>query len=240
MKHIGKIRTLDSIENTHTDSMVSIGFECLDRDMFKADKCYGPLAASGIKHARCQTGWCKCEKEKGVYDFGWLDDVVDNLLSRGVAPWFCVGYGNPIYMDNIPNEWAVGCVPMLYGYDVMEAWKGYVKALAEHFKGRVTHFEIWNEPDNEHFWHPEKPDAKQYASFVAITGNVIKDVIPDAKIGACVSGFYFDYIEKFAQSISSASLDFYCYHAYSKSPENNYTENVSYIKMLFQNTDLAR
>ncbi len=232
MKKIGKMRTLSSSEN-NIDSIVSIGFECLDRDMFKAELCYEPLRETGIKHARCQTGWCKCEKEKGIYDFGWLDDVVDNLICRGIQPWFCVGYGNTLYMDDVTNEWAVGCVPLLYGYDVMEAWKRYVKALAEHFKGRVTHFEIWNEPDGENFWYPGKSDAKQYATFVSITGNVIKEVIPDCKIGACVSGFYFEYIERFAQNISSSSLDFYCYHAYAKSPENCYVENVNYIKKIF-------
>lgn len=61
-------------------SFVCIGFETLDRDMFDAEKCYGPLSQTGIKHARCQTGWIKCEKEKGVYDFEWLDKIVDNLL----------------------------------------------------------------------------------------------------------------------------------------------------------------
>ncbi len=239
MKKIGKMRALTSLENTHSNSLVSIGFECIDRDVFKTEMCYEPLGKTGIKHARCQTGWCKCEKQKGVYDFGWLDDVVDNLICRSIQPWFCVSYGNTIYMDDVSNEWAVGCVPLLYGVDVMEAWKSYARALAKHFSGRVSHFEIWNEPDGEHFWYPEKPDATQYAAFVAITGNEIKAIIPDAKIGACVSGFYFDYIEKFAQSISSSNLDFYCYHAYSKSPESNYTENVNYIKKIFSKYGLG-
>ena len=53
------------------ESYVSIGFEGLDRDLFKPERCYDPLAATGIKHARCQTGWAKCEREKGVYDFSF-------------------------------------------------------------------------------------------------------------------------------------------------------------------------
>ncbi len=234
---IGKMKLLDS--NANKDSLVSIGFECLDRDMFNAEKCYAPLGLTGIKHARCQTGWVKCEKQKGVYDFAWLDSVSDNLAARGITPWFCVGYGNPLYMDNIPNAAAVGCVPTLYGKETLQAWKNYVRALAEHFKSRVTHFEIWNEPDNAQFWHPAKPNARQYAELVSVTGKILREVIPDCRIGGCVSGFYFDYIEQFAQSISAGDIDFFTYHAYAKSPENNYLENVKYIRRIFNEYGLG-
>ena len=91
MKKIGKLKTYTSKEIK--DSYVSIGFECLDRDLFNADKCYDPLAKTGVKYARCQTGWAKTEKEKGVYDFAWLDNVVDNLLARGVDTDFLYKLG---------------------------------------------------------------------------------------------------------------------------------------------------
>ena len=120
MKKIGRLRTYTSkeIENSY----VSIGFKCLDRDLFNPEKCYDLLAQSGVKYARCQTGWAKCEKEKGVYDFAWLDSITDNLLARGIIPWFCVGFGNPVYMPDVPNPTAVGCVPLYYGKETVDAW----------------------------------------------------------------------------------------------------------------------
>ena len=84
MHRIGTMKTLSSKDVK--SSMVSIGFECLDRELFDPARCYDLLGASGVKHARVQTGWSKCEKEKGVYDFGWLDGIVDSLLARGVQP----------------------------------------------------------------------------------------------------------------------------------------------------------
>lgn len=50
MIKIGKLKTYTSpeIEN----SCISIGFECLDRDLFDAIKCYDHLAKTGVKHAR--------------------------------------------------------------------------------------------------------------------------------------------------------------------------------------------
>ena len=104
---IGKIKLHTSKEIEKTP--VSIGFECLDREVFDPEKCYDLLGKTEIKWARCQTGWNRCEKEKGVYTFEWLDSIVDNLLQRGVQPWFNVGFGNPIYMPDVPNPTGVGC-----------------------------------------------------------------------------------------------------------------------------------
>ena len=163
MKKIGKLKTFKSSEIK--DSYISIGFECLDRELFKAEKCYEPLGKTGVKYARCQTGWCRCEKEKGVYDFKWLDDVVDSLLANGVQPWFNIGYGNPIYMDDIKGPAAVGCVPLYYGEETLEAWCNYVAALTKHFKDRVTHYEIWNEADIGSFWYPKKTSGAELSKF---------------------------------------------------------------------------
>ncbi|MDY5582405.1 MAG: beta-galactosidase, partial [Candidatus Merdousia sp.] len=100
-EEIGRIKHKSAAEIA--DSRLSVGFECLDRDMFEPEKVYDKLAAIGIKWARCQTGWSKTEKQKGVYDFAWLDSVVDNLIKRGIKPWFNVGFGNPIYMGEMKN-----------------------------------------------------------------------------------------------------------------------------------------
>ena len=40
----------------------------------------GPL---GAKQVRLQGGWAKCEREPGVYEFAWLDAIVDDVLASG-------------------------------------------------------------------------------------------------------------------------------------------------------------
>lgn len=227
MKKIGKLKTYTSkeIENSY----VSIGFECLDRELFNPDKCYDLLAKTGVKHARCQTGWARCEKEKGIYDFSWLDVIVDNLLARGILPWFNVGYGNPIYMPDSPNPTAVGCVPLYYGEETLTAWKNFVCALTKHYKNRVTHYEIWNEADSKSFWHPRTPDPTEYAKLVNLTADVILSQQPQAKIGATVSApYYFDYTDKFYASVGKESLHFFAYHAYSTIPEYRFPALIAH------------
>ena len=94
---IGQIQPKSSKEINF--SKIGIGFEKLDRDAFDPEKAYDKVAEIGVKKARIQSGWAKCEKEKGVYDFAWLDSIVDNLFDRGIEPWICLCYGNPIYTE---------------------------------------------------------------------------------------------------------------------------------------------
>lgn len=240
MKKIGKLKLYNS--NEIVDSCVSIGFECLDRELFKPEKCYDALAKTGVKYARCQTGWSKCEKEKGIYDFSWLDSVVENLTSRGIIPWFNVGFGNPVYMPNVPNETAVGCVPIYYGDEAVAAWENFVSAVAKRYGNVVKHYEIWNEPNIKCFWYPEDPDAKEYADFVNRTAKVIKKVQHDAKIGVNINTpTDFGYADVLIENLEM--LDFFAVHTYSKVPEYRYSSAISRLRRKldscgFKNTEI--
>ena len=94
------IRTGKLPQKTSLDipfSKIGIGFEKLDRAVFDPEKAYDKVARIGIKKIRLQSGWQRTEQEKGVYDFTWLDDIVDNLIRRGMEPWLCLCYGNKLY-----------------------------------------------------------------------------------------------------------------------------------------------
>ena len=99
----------------------------MDRDftVYKNWRQYlGPL---GAKHARIQSGWAKTEKEKGVYDWVWLDEIVDDMVAQGVTPWVCICYGNSIYPeggDTRLNGWP-------RSGEALAAWDRYVAALVK-------------------------------------------------------------------------------------------------------------
>ena len=219
LKRIGSLVVPKSADLPET-SNASIGFECLDRGLFDPDRCYDTLAAAGIKWARVQTMWCRCEKQKGVYDFTVLDGVVDNLTRRGVRPWFCVTFGNTLYMTNCSTGAAVGCVPTLYGDECRAAWCAYVRELAKRYKGKVSHWEIWNEPNNPGFWQPSSPNAAEYLELVKLTGGVVREVIPDAKVGGTTAaGALGEFESDFFELGGAAAIDFWCNHAYACVPE---------------------
>lgn len=145
--------TLAPVDSRHSSAeRLSVGFETLDRELFDPEECYELLGKSGVKWARCQSGWSRCEKTPGGYDFAWLDRVVDRFCELGIRPWLGLTFGNRLYSPDAKHPSAVGCPPVCYGERAVRAWENFVRAVVDRYRGRVSCFEIWNEPDNRQFW----------------------------------------------------------------------------------------
>lgn len=213
-------------------SRLSVGFETLDRRMFDPVRAYAPLAELGVKWARVQTGWARTEAEPGRFDFAWLDDVVDNLLAGGIQPWFNLGYGNRLYSPAAPDASAVGWAP-IENDQQREAWKRYVAALAEHFAGRVRHWEIWNEPNITNFWKVGKPDAALYVDLVRITAPLLRQSVPESVlIGGALAGMPKDYLQKCMEQGLGDLVDCISYHPYRPLPEKGYDDDVAAFRRI--------
>ncbi len=181
-------------------SPLSVGFETLDRKMFDPERAYPHLTQLGVKWARVQTGWCRCEPEKGRYEFGWLDAVVDRLLEIGIQPWFNLGYGNRLYTPEAKDVSAVGWAP-IFTEEARIGWTRFVQALAKHFAQRVRHWEIWNEPNISTFWKPRKPHPKDYVDLVKLTAPVIRQEVSQAVlIGGAFAGMPLPYLQECLQA----------------------------------------
>ena len=243
-EYIGKLKTLKSTEIS--SSKLGVGFECLDRDMWNLEQAWPVLDNLGVKWARVQTGWARTEKEKGVYDFAWLDVIVDKLLERGVSPWLSFSYGNPVYTKDMKvlkkgaqpttegcNEFGVG-FPPVHTKEEREGWKNYVRALVRHFRGRVNHYEVWNEPDLLSFWK-SGPRAEQYVELVRMTAEPLREEQPDAKLigGAIAWGmtaWSLKYLEDCMKAGIHELVDIITYHGYKSIPERHSTQEIAAFK----------
>ncbi|MBR4756801.1 MAG: beta-galactosidase [Bacteroidales bacterium] len=211
-------KTLDQVHNDLT-----IGCEVLDRDYADYHKYKEDLAQLGIRKIRLQAGWAKTEKEKGVYDFAWLDSIIDDAVSRGLEPWLETSYGNPIYEG--------GGTPFLSGgwptsEEALQAWDNWVRAMAERYKGKVHEWEIWNEPDGNRTFYQ---DPTPLAELQVRTAAIIKDVDPDARIaGFAWAGWHPKEFNKCMEVIRDAGkLDLFewiSYHFYHFRPEDMYVK----------------
>ncbi len=132
--------------------VLGLGFEKLDRDVFDPTKAYPFLPGTGVSWIRLQSGWQRTEREKGVYDFAWLDAIVDSLLALGLRPWMCLCYGNALYGSGAEKVFGAVGVPPVFTEEQRRAWSAYVTATVAHFRGRVDVWEVWNEPDNLSCW----------------------------------------------------------------------------------------
>lgn len=251
LRPLGKLRTRKSVDIS--SSKLGVGFECLDRDMWNPNQAWPVLNELGVKWARVQTGWAKTEREPGVYDFTWLDDIVDKLLERGVQPWLSVSYGNPLHTKRInaapvgqPPEWmecdwtGVG-FPPIHTTEEKDAWRNYVGALTTHFRDRVTHYEVWNEPDLLSFWKCQ-PKASEYVDLVRQTVEPLRREQPKAKIiGGAIAWGMTVWSLKFLEDCMKAGLheliDIVSYHGYKSIPERHSPQETAAFKHLLDKYD---
>ncbi|WP_211370446.1 GH39 family glycosyl hydrolase [Nonomuraea turkmeniaca] len=217
MGHVENSRPTAAISS----SRLGIGFETLDRRMFTAEQVYPHLSRLGAKWARVQTGWGRCETEPGRYDFTWLDGIVDNLAAAGVETMFSVTFGNALYMPDVPHESAVGYVPIYYE-GALSAWTRFVRALAKRYRGRVTHWEVWNEPNIPQFWQPRQVSGRDYAQLVRVTAQAVRAEIPDATIiGGATSLADPAFLVDALRGGLAESIDAFSFHPYQMVPEHN-------------------
>jgi hypothetical protein len=193
----------------------SVGCETLDRDYADFSQYKDYVGKLGVGYARIQSGWAKCEKKKGVYDFGWLDGIVDGLAGEGVKPWMCLCYGNPLYQSG------KGLGSSIFeDKATTEAWCKYVKATVKRYKGRVAMWEIWNEPNLGE--NGKKPET--YANLLIATAETIRSIDPDAVIiGFGLSRIPLKYTESVLDILKKEGklnlLNYISFHPYYENPD---------------------
>lgn len=213
LKKIGNIEPKTS--QIIKKSKIGLGFEKLDRDVFDPTRAYDKVADLGVKWARLQSGWARTEKEKGVYDFVWIDEIVDNFVKRGIEPWVCLCYGNPLYNEEAKKVFgAVGCPP-IFTEEQKKAWENYVKAFVKHFENRVTYYEVWNEPDGQWCWK-HGVNATELGIFTHDTGKFVKEANKNAKvIGGVTCCRELSYLNEAFAAGMGEYLDFVSFHEYT-------------------------
>ena len=229
LKQIGTIRPRSVREIA--GSNWTLGCETLDREFADYQQYKEYLVPLGIKTIRLQGGWAKTEKRKGVYDFAWLDTIVDDARGRGLNILLETGYGNTIYEGGGGWDLAGGFPTSAEG---LAAWDRWVEAMATRYKGKVRDWAMWNEPDINKRHQPE-----DIAAINIRTAEIIKRVIPDARIaGLSLASSSPQLLDKCLKALADRGkvdlFDWFIYHGYAMNPDSSY-KNVEALK-----TTLAR
>ena len=123
--------------------------------------------AAGVKWSREEMQWAIIEPERGKFDWSRYDAVVETANSHGISVYGLIDYW---------NEWTKPYTP-----EGIADYVNYCKALVGRYKGRINHWEIWNEP-NIFFW----PGPKEvYPQLLKAAYKAIKEVDPDAQVLGC-------------------------------------------------------
>ncbi len=123
--------------------------------------------------------WAYHEPSQGSFDWGHADMVVDHARSQGLIVIARLGF--------VP-EWArpdpdVEATTFTYlDEDHYDEFADYVYAFVEHFRGRVAHIVIWNEPNISLEWGYRPVDPESYAAMLRATYPRAKAADPNVVV----------------------------------------------------------
>lgn len=119
--------------------------------------------------------WGYYEPRKGHLDWTHPDMVINHALRQGLTVI--------ARLDFVP-QWArpEGTTPRYLDEDHYEDFGDFVYAFVEHFKGRVKHFIIWNEPNISFEWGYRRVDPEGYTRLLKVAYSRAKEANPEAMI----------------------------------------------------------
>ena len=146
----------------------------------------GPLSrAANVGWTRVSVYWSAVEPSPGAWTWSEADAAVDGARANGQQV---------LYILSGAPSWACGCANGAAPPPI-DLWKRYVGRVAEHMKGRVAAYEIWNEPDlsgNATYgvgWDADLTVAPRYVDYLVEAARIVRAVDPAARIvGPSLSG----------------------------------------------------
>ncbi|OBF27947.1 hypothetical protein [Mycobacterium sp. ACS4331] len=129
------------------------------------------MRAAGVRRIRVGAEWSTVERVEGQQDWSQTDRVVDAALERGMQVLGVVLSSPSWAVDPTArgDQWALPADPATFGRFAGDA--------AAHYAGRITAWEIWNEPNIPTFARP-KPDVAAYAAMLSAAAEHIRGRVP--------------------------------------------------------------
>ncbi len=160
------------------------------------------IIASGARHVRVFASWRMLEPARGQFSSDILpgyDELANRMKAAGIQVSFVV--------VQTPSWAGAANSP-----PPPDAFADFMRRLAGHFKGRVSGYEIWNEPDGNVFWQNGAPPAA-YANLLKWSYPAVKQADPAAKVGiGGLVGNDYNYLNDLYSAGAQGNFDFVGVH----------------------------
>jgi hypothetical protein len=149
------------------------------------------IRALGLRLVRMDLTWQGTETSAGSYNFSPYLRIAETVHRAGLRPMFVLAYGNSLYspletVQRYSKRFVVAAAPAIP--TAVEAYGRWAQAATTAFAPYDPIYEIWNEPDVDHFW-PPAPDPLAYGTLAASACRFIRAANPRAEvIGPGVGG----------------------------------------------------
>ncbi len=134
----------------------------------KALRAVQKMKEAGIDWIRIDILWSDVEPVQGRWDFTKYDRLVDLLHGNGIRVLAMLHY-NAAWA----GEWNTPPDP--------EAFTRYAATVVNRYRGRIRHWEIWNEPNMDIYWKPQD-GMRGYAALMQKVYPAIKREDPRARV----------------------------------------------------------
>jgi polysaccharide biosynthesis protein PslG len=145
------------------------------------------IVAARRLHARIvrtDLAWDRLEPSVGAIDWSVPDSFIDRLRRSGIEPMLVV-LGSPPWANGVSMSVPKHALYVPTRPEAFDRWLAryarFIQQAAERYRGRVTRWEIWNEPNLTAFWKPA-PNVRQYARVYRVLASAIARVNPGAKV----------------------------------------------------------
>jgi hypothetical protein len=200
----------------------------------------GEAIATGAKQVRIFALWKDFEPNaRGEYPSADVnlantikvyDDAIKQLNAAGVQPLFVVTGAPP---------WSNGSADMDVPPTDVADYGDFLKRFVAHNKavGAVAGYEVWNEPDENQFWHPA-PDAGKYTALLKAAYAGAKAGDPGATVVAGpMTGNDYQWLENLYTAGAAGSFDVVAVHTdtacLDRGPDQFYRENGQLARYTF-------
>ncbi|WP_167098091.1 cellulase family glycosylhydrolase [Mycobacterium sp. DL592] len=133
------------------------------------------LKALGVTDIRIAVPWAAVQPSNSTtYDWSKLDEVIDAASARDMGV---------LGVISATPSWAG---TLLIGHPDPTDYATFASAVATRYQGKISAYEVWNEPNGATFWSP--PDAASYTELLKAAYPAIKAADPSATVIAGVLG----------------------------------------------------
>lgn len=132
------------------------------------------IREAGFAYVRIDIFWDQVETQKGKYNWAGYDTVVEKLRRNDLKAIFVLDYNNHLYDREAGG---IRTEPARRGFSDFSA--AAVRRFNKSLPGVI--WEIWNEPNSNEFWKPER-NADEFMAMLKQAVSAIREADPAATV----------------------------------------------------------
>jgi polysaccharide biosynthesis protein PslG len=166
-------------------------------------------AALGIKWVRLSVNWSNVVDTSGAYHWEQVDKIINGLYNNKIEIGLCITGGHKLYTNGLspatPQD--------------IEHWTSFVRVFVDRYKDKISHWELWNEPNTPWFWKP-RPHAANYVRLMKEFHYIVKEIVPHSRIvGGSLARLDMVWADSILKLGVGQYIDAITYHPYNEIPE---------------------